>query len=52
MTYTLTLTQEQIQVIAAGLENLPFKVAAPVINDLQRQIADQRKPQAVADAAE
>jgi hypothetical protein len=52
MNYTLALTQEQIQVLGAGLENLPFKVAAPIIAEIQKQIADQRKPQAVADAAE
>ena len=54
MTYTLTLTQEQINTIAAGLGELPFKASAPVIQELQKQIQAQTKPQAVpaVDAAE
>ena len=52
MTYTLTLTQDQLAIVAAGLEGLPFRNAAPVINEINKQLAEQSKPQAVADAAE
>jgi hypothetical protein len=51
MTYTLTLTQEQLQVIAAGLGELPMKIAAPLVQEINKQIAGQMKPQAV-EAAE
>jgi hypothetical protein len=56
MTFTLTLTQEQLNIIAAGLCELPFKVSASVIKELQNQIQVQSKPQSVPaatlDAAE
>ena len=51
MTYTLTLTQDQLQVIAAALMELPMKHAAPVVQEINKQIAEQMKPQAV-EAAE
>ena len=47
MTYTLTLTQDQLQLIAGALEQLPFRVAAPMISEINRQIQGQNKPQAV-----
>jgi hypothetical protein len=51
MTYTLTLSQEQLNVIAAGLSELPFKHAAPVVAEINKQVSGQMKPQAV-EAAE
>jgi hypothetical protein len=51
MTYTLTLTQDQLNVIAAALGELPLKHAAPVVQEIHKQIAGQTKPQAV-EAAE
>jgi len=50
-TVTITLTEQQLQVVSAALAELPFKVAAPLIQDLTKQIGEQRKPRAV-DAAE
>jgi hypothetical protein len=47
MTYTLTLTQEQLQVVAAGLSELPFKHSAPVVAEINKQVSEQRKPTAV-----
>ena len=47
MTYTLTLTQEQLQIIAAALGELPMKHAAPIVQEINKQIAGQIKPQAV-----
>jgi hypothetical protein len=54
MTYTLTLTQEQLNVIAAGLQEMPFKHAAPLVAEINKQISEQAKrgPVAVNDAAE
>ncbi len=51
-TYAVQLTIEQWQVIGAALGDIPFKTAAPLVAELNKQIAEQRKPQAVSDAAE
>jgi len=51
MKYTLELTQEQLQVIAAALQELPFKHAAPLVAEINKQVSGQNKPQAV-EAAE
>jgi len=50
-TVTITLTEQQLQVVSAALSELPFKIAAPLIQDLTKQIGEQRKPH-VVDAAE
>ena len=47
MTYTITLTQDQLNVIAAALGEMPMKIAAPVVQELNKQISAQMKPQAV-----
>lgn len=39
---TLTFTQEQMQVLNEALSNLPFKFAAPLINDINKQIQEQQ----------
>lgn len=46
-TYTLTLTDEALKVISAGLGELPAKHAMPVIGELNRQLAPQLKPEPV-----
>lgn len=38
-TYTFTLTAAQLAVINAGLQELPMKHAAPVVMEINRQIA-------------
>jgi hypothetical protein len=43
MTYTITLTQEQWAVIGAALAEMPFKHAAPVVAELNKQVAEQRE---------
>ena len=43
-TYSFTLNEQQIQVIAAGLENLPFKVSASVIREMNEQFQAQQIP--------
>ena len=42
--FTLTLTKRHLDVIGAGLGELPYRVSAPVVAELNRQIADQLAP--------
>ena len=42
-TMKLELTQEQLQIIGAALSDLPYRVAAPVLAEINRQIAAQQK---------
>lgn len=42
MKYTLTLTEQQIAVLGAALQELSFRVAAPVINAINQQLDEQR----------
>lgn len=46
-TYTLELSEDMIKVVAAGLAELPVKHALPVINDINRQLQPQMKPEVV-----
>jgi hypothetical protein len=45
-TITLTLTQEQLQILNAALGEIPYRVAAPLIASINAQIHDQteKKP--------
>lgn len=43
MNYTFTFTPQQLSVINAALQELPFKVAAPLFEDLNKQIREQEK---------
>ena len=46
MMHTLTLTDQQLQIIGAALSELPYRVAAPVVAEINRQIAAQQpKPE-------
>lgn len=38
----LRVTGEQANIIGAALAELPFRVAAPLIQELHRQVADQQ----------
>lgn len=51
--FNLSLTAEQIEVIGLGLDELKFKVAAPVAQQLQAQINAQlaARQKALDDAA-
>lgn len=40
---TLTLNDQQLQIIGAALAELPYRVAAPVMADIERQIVEQQK---------
>jgi hypothetical protein len=41
MNYTLTLTEQEVQVLGAALAELPFKVSSALITKIQSQINDQ-----------
>jgi hypothetical protein len=40
-TVNLTFTQQQLQVLSAALVELPYRVAGPVIADINQQIQAQ-----------
>lgn len=40
---TLTLTDQQLQIIGAALSELPYRISAPLIADIERQIMAQQK---------
>lgn len=42
MEYTLKFTEQEMGVLSAALVELPFKIAAPLIDRLNRQIAAQQ----------
>ena len=44
-TLTLTLTDQQMQIIGAALAELPYRIPAPLMAEIERQItAQQPKP--------
>jgi hypothetical protein len=42
---TLTLPVDAMEVVMSGLAELPFRMAAPVVGEAQRQFAAQQAPQ-------
>ena len=48
-TFTLTVTNQDLQVMSAALDELPRKVSEPLVFKLQQQLAPQMTP---AQAAE
>jgi hypothetical protein len=40
-TFAITFTQEQLQVLNAALSEIPYRVAAPLINSINAQIQKQ-----------
>ena len=42
MEFNLTVTDQEVNLIGAGLQELPFKVAAPLIQKLQQQVSTQQ----------
>lgn len=50
--YKLELSEQMLDVISRALGNTPYAIAAPVVAELQKQIAaQQQKPQEVKEAA-
>jgi hypothetical protein len=41
--YALTFTEQQLLVIDRALQEMPFKVAAPILGEINRQLANQEK---------
>lgn len=41
MTYTISLTDQEVQVLGAALAELPFKVSSALITNIQNQINGQ-----------
>jgi hypothetical protein len=40
--FNLKLTPEQLQIISAALVELPFKMAAPLIDEINKQLRQQQ----------
>ena len=40
--HTLTLSDEQLYVINAALQEMPMRVALPIVQDINRQLSEQR----------
>jgi hypothetical protein len=38
MEHTITLNQQQLQIISAALSEIPYRMAAPVIESIQKQL--------------
>ena len=47
-TLTFTLTVEQANLILQALGEVPFKVSAPLVQELQKQAAEQLQQEAPA----
>ncbi len=43
---TLKLPMQMMLVIAKGIQELPYKEASPVLNEVQRQVNEQLAPKA------
>jgi len=40
--FNLKLTPEQLQVISAALSEMPYRLAAPLIDEINRQLRQQQ----------
>ena len=45
-TYTITLNAEQWQAVTAGVVELSYRVAQPILAEIQKQIQEQQKSKA------
>lgn len=43
--HTLTLSNEHLAVISAALAEMPLRLALPVVQEINRQLAEQQKQQ-------
>ena len=44
MTYKIELTEQDLQILSAALGEIPFKIAAPLVDKINKQIAEQEQP--------
>ena len=51
MEYTLTITEEELGVIARALMEMPYKTVAPLFGKLNQQVAGQRQAMQAAQEA-
>ena len=42
MLIKLELTEQDLQILSAALGEIPFKIAAPLVDKLNKQIAEQQ----------
>lgn len=42
MTIKVELTEQDLQILSAALGEIPFKIAAPLVEKLNKQIAEQQ----------
>ena len=42
MEYKITLTEQDLQILSAALGEIPFKIAAPFVEKINKQIAEQQ----------
>lgn len=42
MNYTIELPEEQVGMVARALMELPYKVASPILESINRQITEQQ----------
>lgn len=40
--FTLTLDSQSLNIIGQALGEIPFRIAAPIMQEINRQIAEQR----------
>lgn len=40
--FVIEFNQQTLEVIAAAIRELPFRIAAPILQDLQRQVDAQK----------
>jgi hypothetical protein len=50
-TFTLNVTQQDLQIMSAALDELPRKISEPVVEKLQKQLIPQMQPKADVPAA-
>lgn len=43
MEYKITLTEQDLQILSAALGEIPFKIAAPFVEKINKQIAEQQQ---------
>lgn len=44
MSYKLELTEQDLQILSAGLCKLPYEIVAPLIVRINQQISEQQQP--------
>lgn len=42
--FKIELTEQDLQILSAALGEIPFKIAAPLVDKINQQIAEQQQP--------